>query len=120
MEILKGMILTPDKKGYLVDELNREIGLVDTFIRKRILAGKSLQGLKEIRQRLVDSLGNLQDKKGVVTPSEVDETLQLIDDAKRSRLESEYTFGLKKSTFYLLGLIALGVGIYIYTQKRGQ
>ena len=117
MPIEKGTIFTPDKKSYLIEEVKNEIASVDAFIRKKLLAGKSLQLVKSVRERLQKTLNNLYDKKGVVTPQETDSVLELIDESKRTRLETQYYFGMKRTTIYLIALLAVGVGIYFYTKK---
>jgi hypothetical protein len=55
----------------------------------------------------------------VITPQETDDILDLINSSKRSRLESEYYLGLKKSSLYLVSFIAIAFGVYFYTKKRG-
>jgi hypothetical protein len=53
-----------------------------------------------------------------VTPQETDDILDAIGNAKRSRLETQYYFGMKTSTLYLFAFIGIGVGVYFYMKKR--
>jgi tRNA A37 threonylcarbamoyladenosine dehydratase len=121
MRVDKGMIFTPDKKKMLTDEVEAEIKRLNETIQFKQGLGKSaMEELKNNRQKLQDILNVLFSKKGVVTPQETDDILNLIDTSKRSRLESQYYFGMKKATFYLVLFGAVAVGAYIYLKKRGQ
>lgn len=119
MAIEKGMIFTPDKKKMLVDEVQMEINnLNETIQFKKGVGGTALQTLKDNRQKLQDILKVLFDKKGVITPQETDDILTALDTSKRKRLESQYYFGMKKATFYLVVFALLGAGAYYYYKKR--
>lgn len=121
MGLEKGMIFTPDKKKMLTDEVQSEINRVNETIQfKKGLGGTAMEELKNNRQKLQDILNVLFDKKGVITPQETDDILNLIDVSKRSRLESQYYFGMKKATFYLVLFGAIAVGTYIYLKKRAK
>lgn len=118
MEIQKGTIFTPDKKKLLIDEVQTELNkLNDTIRLKKGITGTAAQTLTDISEKLKNFLNILFNKKGVVTPQETDEILSLIDDSKRSRLQSDYYFGMKRATFYLILIGALSVGAYFYTKK---
>ena len=119
MELKRGSIFTPDKKKYLIDEIQKEITLVDSSIRAGLVGLSSMKNLKKIREDLQVTLNILIDKKGVVTPQETDDVLELIGESKRSRLEKEFYMGMKKSTIYLVLFIAVGAGLYFYTKKKG-
>ena len=116
MELERGRIFTPDKKKLLIDEVQRELSLIEAEIKRR----PSVDALKSVKTDLQTNLGVLIDKKGVITPQETDDILDLIGKAKRIRLETDYYFGIKRSTFYLIALVAVGVGIYFYTKKRNS
>lgn len=119
MSIEKGMIFTPDKKKMLVDEVQAEINRLDETIKfKKGVGASAVQTLKDSRQKLQDILKVLFEKKGVITPQETDDILTTLDDSKRSRLESQYYFGMKKATFYLVLFAVLGAGAYYYYKKR--
>lgn len=119
MELTKGSIFTPDKKRYLTDEIEKEISLLDKEVRGGILGSSYVNTLKDIRSNLKKKLDSLYNKQGVVTPQETDEILDLLGNSKRSRLEKDFYFGMKKSTIYLLAFVAVGFGLYFYTKKRG-
>lgn len=116
MQLERGKIFTPDKKKYLIDEVNRELKLVEEESRNRA----SSKILQEVKTELQAALGLLLDKKGVVTPQETDEILDLIGKSKRARFQSDFYLGMKRSTLYLLAFIAIGVGAYYYTKRRNQ
>lgn len=119
MSILQGTIFTPNKKKTLIDEIQQEIVNLDGAINNRKADSTQLLKLKTVRVGLQNSLNLLYDKKGVVTPQETDKILELIGDAKRSRLETDYYMGMSKSSFFLVAFAAVAFGIYFYMKKRG-
>lgn len=119
MAIIQGTIFTPNKKKTLIDEIQQELSSLDVAIRD-VSTKKSLSlKLTAIRGTLQQSLNVLYDKKGVVTPQETDNILELINNSKRSRLESDYYMGMSKTTFYLVAFVAIAFGVYFYTKNRG-
>lgn len=118
MPIEKGQIFTPEKKGALIQEVENEIVKLDESLRKKALGSSALGLVKQNRDKLQTLLTLLFEKKGVVTPQETDDILEAIGNSKRSRLETQYYMGMKKSTAYLLFAVAVGAGIYFYMKKR--
>jgi hypothetical protein len=116
--IEKGMFFTPDKKKLLTDEVQSELNKLTEDIRNKGLGGNSANQLQQSKKKLQEIVNVLNSKKGVITPQETDDILTAIDESKRSRLESQFYLGLKKSTFYLVIFAALGVGAYIYLKKK--
>jgi hypothetical protein len=116
MAVERGSIFTPDKKKYLILEIERELSSLRSAIPEK--SGKLAETLQKIEADLKKQLSDLYDKKGVVTPQETDNILDLISSSKRSRLEAGYVFGLRRSTVYLLGFLAIGIGAYVYYKKR--
>jgi hypothetical protein len=119
MAIKQGSIFTPDKKKKLIDEIQRELLSVGDAIKEKGVKSNAGIKLNTIKLDLQKNLNILYDKKGVITPQETDDILDLINSSKRSRLESEYYLGLKKSSLYLVSFIAIAFGVYFYTKKRG-
>ena len=100
MPVERGMTFTPDKKKMLLDEVQSEINKVNETIQfKKGVGGAAMQTLKDNRQKLQDILNTL-------------------DESKRTRLESQYYFGMKKATFYLVLFAIIGAGAYYYYKKR--
>jgi hypothetical protein len=120
MLIEKGQIFTPEKKGLLIKEVENELARLDEALRKKSLGSSALALVRENRTKLQTLLTLLFEKKGVVTPQETDDILQTLGDAKRSRLETQYYMGVKKSTIYLGVVLGLGIGIYYYIKKRNK
>jgi hypothetical protein len=118
MPIEKGQIFTPEKKGALIQEVENEIVKLDETLRKKALGSSALSLVRENRNKLQTLLTLLFEKKGVVTPQETDDILDAIGNAKRSRLETQYYFGMKTSTLYLVAFIGIGLGVYFYMKKR--
>jgi hypothetical protein len=116
--IEKGMFFTLDKKKLLTDEVQSELNKLTDDIRNKGLGGDSDNKLQQSKKKLQEIINLLNGKKGVITPQETDDILTAIDESKRLRLESQFYFGLKKSTFYLVIFAAVGVGTYIYLKKN--
>lgn len=111
--IQKGDILTPDKKYLLIDELRQELSKLGNFSITQD-SGKTVN----IQTELKTLLEKLINKKGVVTPSETDEILDKIGQAKKARLGSEFSSSMKKAVVYLGIFTAVGIGIYFYMKNR--
>ena len=118
MPIEKGQIFTPEKKGALIQEVEKEIVKLDETLRQKKLSASALQLVRESRNKLQTLLTLLFEKKGVVTPQETDDILDAIGTAKRSRLESQYYIGLKRSTIYLIAFLGIGACVYFYMKNR--
>jgi len=112
------MFFTLDKKKLLTDEVQSELNKLTDDIRNKGLGGDSDNKLQQSKKKLQEIINLLNGKKGVITPQETDDILTAIDESKRLRLESQFYFGLKKSTFYLVIFAAVGVGTYIYLKKN--
>jgi hypothetical protein len=119
-EIVKGQVVTPEKKAVLIDQIKAEIDNVSSQIKEGKYGDAVVKVLDQNQKALQKLLNNLLMKKGVVTPSETDDALNLINKAKKSRLQDEYYMGIKKSTIILFSLIALGGAFYFYKYKRGN
>lgn len=119
MSILQGTIFTPNKKKTLIDEIQQEIVNLDGVIKAQKADSTQKFKLNTIKLGLQNSLNVLYEKKGVVTPQETDNILELLGDAKRSRLESDYYMGMSKTTFYFVAFAAVAFGIYFYMKKKG-
>lgn len=118
--IEKGMFFTPNKKKLLIDEVQIELNRLQEAIRSKGIGGDSITNLEEIKKKLQNTLDLLNGKKGVITPQETDDILNSLDESKRNRLETDFYFGLKKTTFYLVIFAAIGLGSYIYLKKQAK
>jgi len=114
--IESGTIFTPDKKSLLISEVQQEINNLNGAFRRNYKTSV-LQKLKELHAKLHGMLRDLQDMKGVVTPQKTDEILDTISLAKKTRLESDYIFGIRRATAYLIVFAAVSVGLYVYVKK---
>jgi hypothetical protein len=119
-EIVKGQVVTPEKKAVLMEQIKAEIDNVSSQIKEGKYGDAVVKVLDQNQKALQKLLNNLLMKKGVVTPSETDDALNLINKAKKSRLEDDYYMCVKKSTIILFSLIALGGAFYFYKYKRGN
>lgn len=118
MDFERGTTLTPNKKPMLIEEVQQELSKVNIEINQKGILGGSVEPLKKNRDRLQAILTDLISMKGIVTASKVDDILDAIDEAKKSRLQTEFYFGIRKSTIYLISFIAVGFGIYYFYKKR--
>ena len=114
--IEKGTFFTPDKKGLLITEVQDELNKINMTLRNT-LGDRMLNRLTEIKDKLNSYLKELVQMKGVVTPSKTDEILDSISTAKKTRLETNYVFGMQKSTLWLLIILGVSVGVY-YKYKK--
>jgi len=119
MTIRENQALTPEKKGFLVDQVQQEILLISDSIKQRKYGSAAFLVLQNVQQSLQDTLNKLLEKKGIITPSETSKALEQINKSKKARLEDEYVMGIRKSTFYLLsfGVIAVATYLIIKNQK---
>jgi hypothetical protein len=119
-DIVKGQVVTPEKKAVLLDQIKSEINNVSSQIKEGKYGDAAIKVLDQNQKSLQKLLNNLLLKKGVVTPSETDNALNLINTSKKNRLQDDYIIGIKKSTIILFSLIALGGAFYWYKYKRGN
>lgn len=114
----RGTTILPNKKPILIEEVQQELQKVVGTIRERGIIGGSVESLKTNKARLEAILRELTNGKGIVTAAKVDDILDALDESKKSRLQSEFYLGLKKSTLYLITFVALGIGGYYYIKNR--
>lgn len=119
-EIKKGQILTPDKKDTLVNQVQAELNEVSDALNSGQYGQAATELLKKNTDRLQGVLNNLLSKKGVVTPSETDATLDILNTSKKQRLEGEFVGGIKMGTLYLVGGILAIVGVYFLVKKYSK
>jgi len=119
-DIVKGQVVTPEKKAALMEQIKAEINNVSSQIKEGKYGDAAIKVLDQNQKSLQKLLNNLLLKKGVVTPSETDNALNLINTSKKNRLQDDYIVGIKKSTIILFSLIALGGAFYWFKYKRGN
>lgn len=117
--IQPGSIFTPDKKNMLLTEVQDELNKLNAALRKNYAEG-FLERLKDVQGKLTGILKELTDMKGVVTPQKTDEVLDSVSLAKKTRLEADYVWGVKRSTVVILLLAGLAIGYYIHMKKRNK
>ena len=116
MPIAQDKALTPDKKQVLVDELEAEIRKINVAIKEKKY-GTALFGI--IQQKQVElQLNKFLEKKGIITPSETNSALDTLNSSKRARLEQDYYGGIKKTTWYLIGIGVIGIGAYFLIKRN--
>lgn len=116
-EIRKGQILTPDKKDTLVSQIKAELESVQESINQGKYGEAALGVLQKNQMKLQNLVNGLLAKKGVITPDETDNTIDILAQSKRDRLQSDYTMGLKRGTFYLLAFGVAAVATYLIVKK---
>jgi hypothetical protein len=119
MAIEKGTILTPEKKGLLLDEVKSELSNVSDSLSKGQYGKVVTDVLTKNQQTLQGLLDSLMQKKGVITPKETNNALDILNTSKKARLQEDYVMGVKAGTFYLISFVLLaGVGFYIYKKYK--
>jgi hypothetical protein len=120
MEISPNQALTPNKKQALIDEIQSELVMSTQMATDPNQGIVPISILEKARKDLQDLLNKFLEKKGIITPSETADALDKINAAKKARLQKEYILGIKKGTFFLIGVLALAIGGYIYYKKRSK
>jgi hypothetical protein len=117
---LDGRTLTPEKKGLLVDEVNKELKSINESLKKGGNNAGKQTSIVSFKDLLQEELNVLFDKKGVITPEETNRTLNAIRESKKARLQSDFFSGLKTYSTVIGVFIAVGIGIYIYTKNKSK
>ncbi len=117
---LEGKTLTPEKKSILVDEINVELKNINDSLRKGGTTEAKKTAIQSSKDVLQGVLNDLFSRRGVITPEETNKAITAIKDSKKSRLQSDFYSGIKKSTIVLVGFIAVVVGVYYYTKNKAK
>lgn len=116
-EITKGQIFTPDKKDSLVSQIKAELESVQASINQGKYGEAALGVLQKNQMKLQNLVNGLLSKKGVITPDETNNSIDILAQSKRDRLQGDYTMGLKRGTFYLLAFGVAAVATYLIVKK---
>ncbi len=119
-EVKKGQILTPDKKDVLVNQIKAELSSVSDAINSGQYGQAAMDLLKKNTDKLQGVLNDLLSKKGVVTPTETNNTLDILNTSKKERLQGDFVGGIKMGTIYLVGGILAIVGVYFLVKKYSK
>jgi hypothetical protein len=117
MEIKGNEALTPNKQQYLIQQINGELNTASQSINEGDFSAVSLGVINKAKSDLQSLLNKFLEKKGVITPSETADAVEKINALKRARLEKDYVLGIKKGTWFIIGVVGLSVGIYLYYKK---
>jgi hypothetical protein len=118
MPIVQDKALTPEKKQELVDSLQNELLQISKAVKEKKY-GTAIFGVIQQKQvELQTMLNKFLEKKGIITPSETNAALDVLNNSKRARLEEDYFRGIKKSTWFLVGLGVIGIGAYFLIKKN--
>jgi hypothetical protein len=115
--IERGTIFTPDKKALLISEVQDELNKINSTLRNA-LGEKMLIDLNKIKEKLSAYLKELTDMKGVVTPAKTDEILEAISLSKKTRLETQYLFGLQNTALWFVVIVGISVAVYFNYKKK--
>jgi hypothetical protein len=118
MPIEPNTALTPDKKGLLLEEIKSEIDSLSKSLKEKRYNDAAYLILQNAKDSLQKTLDTLLAKKGVITPAQSNDALDKINSAKKTRLEQDYSLGMKRTTLIAVGLLVLGVGYYIYKKQK--
>lgn len=120
MEIKQNQALTPNKTQYLVQQMRDELDSAQSTIQNSDLSVSSISLIDTARNQLQEILNKFLQKKGVITPSETAEAIEKMNALKRARLEKDFVLGIRKGTWFMIAVIGLSVGAYIYYKKRAN
>ena len=118
MPITQDKALTPDKKQVIVDELQNEILNIGKAIKEKKYGTAVFGVIQQKQVELQNILNKFLEKKGIITPSETNNALNILNTSKRARLEQDYYGGIKKTTWYLIGLGVIGIGAYFLIKRK--
>lgn len=116
-EITKGQIFTPDKKDSLVSQIKAELESVQSSIDKGKYGEAAFGVLQKNQIKLQNLVNGLLAKKGVITPDETNNSIDILAQSKKDRLQDDYTTGVKRGTFYLLAFGVAAVATYLIVKK---
>ncbi len=118
MEIKRGQVYTPDKKGMLIQEVRDELSKLDNLLKKDGYVSEIIVDLKKVRDNLTSILKTLVDKRGIITPQETDSVLDSINLSQKTRLSADNKYKTMFNPATLLLVVLVGYGIYhIYKGK---
>lgn len=120
MDISPNQALTPNKKQTLIDEIQNELVLSTQAATDPNQGVVPISILEKAKRDLQDLLNKFLEKKGIITPSETADAIDKINASKRARLQQDYILGIKKGTFFLIGVALVAIGGYIYYKKRSK
>jgi len=129
MSVLRDTALTPNNKGALLNEIqseiserrnaaNRDFVGADGTVPSSATPGIVSSATDSILGTLQGWLDALVNKKGIITPAETNAALDAVEQSKKDRLKKDYIFGVAKTTVYLVGGVALVIGLYIYFKTK--
>jgi len=118
MDVKENTALTPEKKQMLIEEIQREIDEVSQAIKDKKYGVAAFSIIQSKQVELQNLLNKFLEKKGIITPSETTNTLNVINQSKKARLESSYLKSISKTTIVGIAILILGVGTYLYLKKK--
>jgi hypothetical protein len=117
-EILRDTALTPDKKGVLLDLLKTELSFLRDSARSSQLDMIAKQNILILKNELNSLVDKIIEKKGIITPTETNEVLDKVDEAKKRRLENDYSTSQSYGGFIQLVLIVIGAIFVVKLMKK--
>lgn len=120
MEIKGNEALTPNKKQYLIDQINGELDSASQSLQDGDFNAITIGAINKAKIELQSVLNKFLEKKGVITPSETTDAIEKMNALKRARLQEDYILGIKKATWFLIVIGVIGVGAYLYYKKRAK
>jgi hypothetical protein len=120
MDIKENQALTPNKQQYLIDQINGELDTASESIQSGDFSAITIGGINKAKNELQLLLNKFLEKKGVITPSETSDAIQKINALKKARLQEDYILGIKKATWFLVGISVIGISAYLYYKKRAK
>ncbi len=120
MAIHKDMALTPEKKKFLIGEVELEIENLNKAVREGGLPSGVLEAVKANRDSLQNILNKLFQKKGIVTPQETSSTISAIEKSKADRMQRDLKRNLNRILVFGGVLLVLWAGYKLYTKSKSS
>lgn len=120
MPIEKDKAITPEKKQLLVGQVELEIENINKAIRDGGLPSGVLEAVKANKLALQGVLNKLFEKRGVITPSETNSTIEAIENSKTARLQSDFKRNIKRIGVFVGLLVVLGIGYSLYMKSKNK
>ncbi len=109
---------TTNNQLSIVDELKNKLGDIKDRIKSGGLSNTVFVELTTNAKLLQEKLDSLLNKYGAITQSEINDAYIVLQNAKRSELQSLSKKDSNRFGVYLVVGIALLVGVYLYKKNK--
>jgi hypothetical protein len=106
IEVFRDKTILPQEKKGFVDILLEQVEQLNKDIKEKKLSGTALELAKKNQEGLQGLIDKFLQKKGVITPIETNEALELLNESKKYKLEEDFIKTKSKFEDYIfIGLV---------------